>query len=48
MDHGAITQNREVKGIAVEGHELRRQLGDLLTECADHLFFGALTNVGCT
>jgi hypothetical protein len=47
-NHGTIAQDGEVEGIAVECHELRGQLSDLFTECADQLLLGSLTNVGCT
>jgi hypothetical protein len=45
-DHGTVAQDRKAEGVAVERHELRGQLGDLVTECADKLLLGPLTDVG--
>jgi hypothetical protein len=40
MDHGTITQNGQVEAIAVERHELRRQLSDLFR-------LAAMINLAC-
>src|SRR5512144_797097 len=45
MDHGAITQNGEVEAVAVERHELRDELCDLFTECANQLLLGPFADV---
>jgi hypothetical protein len=32
MDHGAITQHRQIEAVAIEGYELRAKLSDLADE----------------
>jgi hypothetical protein len=45
VDHGPIAQNRKVKAVAVEGHELRAQLGDFIAERPYQLLLAALSQV---
>src|SRR6516225_2682878 len=42
MDHGAVTQDREVEAVAVEGDELGVQLGNLADKGRDQLPLGSL------
>jgi hypothetical protein len=42
MDHGPVTQDGEIEALAVEGDELRVQLGDFADEGRDQLPLGSL------
>lgn len=48
VDHRSITQNGQIEAVTIERHELRFQLGDLVTECTDQLLLRPITNVGST
>jgi hypothetical protein len=45
VDHGAITEDRQVERVAVEGDELRGQLGDVIAESGDELLLEPLAYV---
>lgn len=48
VDHRPVPKDRQVEPASVEGHHLRRDLSDLANEGLDQLFFGPLTDVGCS
>ena len=46
VDHRSVAQYGQIETVAVEGHETRAQLCDLVAECGDQFLLRPLTHVG--